>query len=365
MSKSKKNSKSDINVKILEHEKINDSYNNYLVLQLTGSDINYVIINTIRRVIMELVPTYAFDKANIDITKNTSIYNNDYMRLRLCHFPVIGIENPIETIQQSNILEYDANISTFDKKIEDINIIAEKEQADKLEKAQNFIIYINVKNTSSEVLNVTTAHQDLRYYYKTKPIPSPYIQPLLIIKLKPGEEFIGTLTSSLNIGLKFANYMPNAVCSYAEESEHSFRLNLESLKQLTEQDIIIRACMIIIIKLDNFLNIFTNKIKEYTSSKITDDFNLDNKLEIEQSTSETTTDSAIRNTSDDVLDRINEKGFEKVIGIGVPEIDFHFKPKRGEITLLTGIGNYGKSAFKKWYILTRILLFGEKIIIIL
>jgi hypothetical protein len=59
--------------------------------------------------------------------------------------------------------------------------------------------------------------------------------------------------------------------------------------------------------------------------------------------------------------QINEKGFEKVIGIGVPEIDFHFKPKRGEITLLTGIGNYGKSAFKKWYILTRILLFGEKV----
>ena len=66
----------------------------------------------------------------------------------------------------------------------------------------------------------------------------------------------------------------------------------------------------------------------------------------------------------DVKDRalgINEKGFEKVVGIGVPELDFLFKPKRGEITLLTGIGNYGKSAFKKWYILTRIILFGEKV----
>jgi DNA-directed RNA polymerase subunit L len=308
MPKSSKKTKSDIQIKILEQSKIDDSYNNYLILHFSGADINNVVINTLRRVIMELIPIYAFDKKDIDITKNTSIYNNDYMRLRLCHFPVISIENPIETIKQSANLEYEANISTFEKKIEDINIIADKEQSDKLEKAQNFIIYINVKNTSSEVLSVTTSHQDVRYYYKTKQISSPYIQPLLILKLKPGEEFISTLTSTLNIGLKYANYMPNAACSYAEESENSFRFNLESLKQLSELEIIIRACDIIIIKLKNFLIIFTQKIKEYSSQKIIDEFNLDNKSDVEQSESESTTDSAIRNTSDDVLEQHRVKG---------------------------------------------------------
>lgn len=58
---------------------------------------------------------------------------------------------------------------------------------------------------------------------------------------------------------------------------------------------------------------------------------------------------------------INENGFEKVVGIGIPELDFHFKVKRGEITLLSGIGNYGKSSFKKWFVLMRIILFGEKV----
>lgn len=58
---------------------------------------------------------------------------------------------------------------------------------------------------------------------------------------------------------------------------------------------------------------------------------------------------------------INERGFEKVNGIGCPEIDYLFKPKRGEPTLLTGIGNYGKSAWNKWYLLCRILLYGEKL----
>lgn len=62
---------------------------------------------------------------------------------------------------------------------------------------------------------------------------------------------------------------------------------------------------------------------------------------------------------DKALD-IYDNGYAKVVGIEVAEMDYHFKPKRGEITLLTGIGNYGKSSLKKWYQCMRILLYGEK-----
>lgn len=58
--------------------------------------------------------------------------------------------------------------------------------------------------------------------------------------------------------------------------------------------------------------------------------------------------------------KIFHEGYAKVEGIGVHDLDYHYKPKRGEITLLTGIGNYGKSAFKKWYQVMRILRHGEK-----
>jgi len=53
-------------------------------------------------------------------------------------------------------------------------------------------------------------------------------------------------------------------------------------------------------------------------------------------------------------------GFQSVKGINLPEIDNLWKPKRGELTGLTGIGNYGKSAFYKWYLLMRSLIYGEK-----
>jgi len=66
----------------------------------------------------------------------------------------------------------------------------------------------------------------------------------------------------------------------------------------------------------------------------------------------------------DVKDKallINQNGFDKVMGVGIKELDYIFKPKRGEITLLTGIGNYGKTAWQKSQLLSRIIMFGEKI----
>jgi len=57
---------------------------------------------------------------------------------------------------------------------------------------------------------------------------------------------------------------------------------------------------------------------------------------------------------------IYDTGYGFVSGIGVVELDNLFKMRRGEITLLTGIGNYGKSAFKKWYQVFRAVKFGEK-----
>lgn len=52
-------------------------------------------------------------------------------------------------------------------------------------------------------------------------------------------------------------------------------------------------------------------------------------------------------------------GYVKLKGIGC-ELDNYFKFKHGEITCLTGIGNYGKSSFLMWYILTRAVKYGEK-----
>ena len=53
-------------------------------------------------------------------------------------------------------------------------------------------------------------------------------------------------------------------------------------------------------------------------------------------------------------------GYEKVLSTCIPEFDTHFKFKKGELTLLTGIGNYGKSTLMKYLLLFQILN-GKKI----
>lgn len=57
---------------------------------------------------------------------------------------------------------------------------------------------------------------------------------------------------------------------------------------------------------------------------------------------------------------IYENGYEKVAGVGIDELDAHFKMKRQEIVLLSGIGNYGKTTFWLWFKLMRVIKYGEK-----
>ena len=68
-------------------------YSNFekLHIEFSGKDVNYVLLNTLRRIIIQHIPTYAFDK--IDFIKNTSIFNNDILRIRYHNFPIQNIEN--------------------------------------------------------------------------------------------------------------------------------------------------------------------------------------------------------------------------------------------------------------------------------
>lgn len=57
---------------------------------------------------------------------------------------------------------------------------------------------------------------------------------------------------------------------------------------------------------------------------------------------------------------IFNNGYANLKGLDIPDLDYYFKEKTGEVTCLTGIGNYGKSTWFKWRKLIRILKYGEK-----
>jgi twinkle protein len=70
--------------------------------------------------------------------------------------------------------------------------------------------------------------------------------------------------------------------------------------------------------------------------------------------------------AEEVMEQASEiylKGYQAAMPLGVPLLDKHFKRVKGELTIISGIGNYGKSSFMKWEMIFRIIKFGEKVAI--
>ena len=65
------------------------------------------------------------------------------------------------------------------------------------------------------------------------------------------------------------------------------------------------------------------------------------------------------------LDALNlfKNGYESVQSTGIIELDEYFKFKKGEVTVLTGYGNYGKSQYMKFLMMVQVLVYGKKICI--
>jgi DNA-directed RNA polymerase subunit L len=276
-------SKLDANIVIKKKQNsINGFNNNYVLFTINGKDINYIILNTLRRVILTLVPTFGFDPENIIIEKNTSVYNNDYMKLRLSSMPLINqsyepskmiIKNDSSILSKVLELEEEANSANFENK----NNLTKEEEDKKKENLKkildNLQINIDAKNDTSEIISITT--DSVKFTIDNKQIKSIYPNPILILKLKPeqsrlhikAEQFKATCISSLNIPLKNAMYL-SCLCSYEELDPNNFELKICSFRQISEEMIINHACKIMIMKLEKIKEKIINSIKEINNEQV-------------------------------------------------------------------------------------------------
>lgn len=278
---------SKLDAKIIIKKKqnsINGFNNNYVIFTINGKDINNIVLNTLRRIILTLVPTFAFDPENIIIEKNTSVYNNDYMRLRLSNLPIINqsykpnkmiIKNDYSILNTVLELEEEANTANYENKNNLTKEEEEKRKKNLKNILDNFQIVINAKNDTSEIISITTNSDSVKFIIDNKQIESIYPNPILFLKLKPqqsrlnikGEEFKATCLSSINIPLKNAIYQ-SCLCSYEEINANKFELKICSFRQISEEMIINYACKIIIMKLEKIKEKLINSIKKYDKEDI-------------------------------------------------------------------------------------------------
>jgi DNA-directed RNA polymerase subunit L len=276
-------SKLDANIVIKKKQNSTNGFNNnYVLFTINGKDINYIIVNTLRRVILTLVPTFAFDPENIIIEKNTSVYNNDYMKLRLSSMPLINpsyepnkmiIKNDSSILSKVLELEEEANTANYENK----NNLTKEEEEKKKENLKklldNLQINIDAKNDTSDIISITT--DSVKFTIDNTQIKSIYPKPILVLKLKPeqsrlhikGEQFKATCISSLNIPLKNAMYL-SCLCSYDEIDPNKFELKICSFRQISEEMIINHACKIIIMKLERIKEKIINAIKKHNNEQV-------------------------------------------------------------------------------------------------
>lgn len=186
----------DINVKLHEYIPANDIKYGRLSLVCDGKDCNNQLINAIGRTAVTRLPTYAFAKSLIEISKipsetgyHDSIpFNHDMMRDRLYNIPIFNVDPEIAILHE----KYWKNVDYKDKN----RLIHEKEK--------RIEAYIDAKNTASEedeesIKHVTT--NDMKIFIDGV-LSDLYSKeyPLLIISLKPKEAFKCSMKAVLGTG---------------------------------------------------------------------------------------------------------------------------------------------------------------------
>jgi hypothetical protein len=225
-----------LNIKEIEHKKP-DIYNqSKLTLEISGDDVNYSLINSLRIVCYGEIPTYGFETENINISKYNSVDHISKQKNFLSQLPILNLDHPVIYLEDKY---YKLNDKTNVKHPDDIIEVE---------------YYLNVSNNKSiEPLSVTT--DDIIPKINGKNVKLNFNTPLELAILKKNEEIEFSMKATLSIGI--LNSIFNASHTYYEQmDEKTFHLKIESQGQMDEYEIFKRACQILIFKFQNLKTFF-------------------------------------------------------------------------------------------------------------
>lgn len=250
-----------INVKLINKDE--DLGNSRLEFKLSGSNINYIVANTIRRLTLSCIPIYAFNEFKFD--KNTSVFHNNYLKLRLRNMPVWGIENTVDFIDmvKDTIINEEKDYN-YNEEEDDVDIEVNKQYDSSTLK--QLTMYVTAKNKTNEIITVTTA--DAKFYCEEKQINTPYKVAIPIVKLQTGQEIAFSAITQLGVEEKDTMFTSVCISVYKQVKEDEFDFVIESRGQITEKRIIEVALINIERKLKNFIKLMNEKKSEELVKKI-------------------------------------------------------------------------------------------------
>ena len=159
-------------MEIVEIENFIDDFNSsFLKLEISGKNISFPIVNAIRKVCINQIPTYAFHTDKINIVRNSSVFDNSTMKERLSQLPITKIKNEVKFLP----LKYYKDINFNDYKYER-----------HLNDTINIEYFIKAKNNGPEkLLNVNTNDLQININNEKINVNDKYSEknPILLIQL--------------------------------------------------------------------------------------------------------------------------------------------------------------------------------------
>jgi DNA-directed RNA polymerase subunit L len=240
-----------LTLKNVLHDKTKGS--SRLEFDITGKEVNYVIINTLRRMVLSDIAIYAYSE--FIFNKNNSIFHNNFIKNQIKNLPVWGIDNKIEFYEKLKVSNNEVN-----NEIEDLEDNVELSVDKKINSTslEQLTMYVDYNNKSNDIITITTEHA--KFYFAQKQISNPYPTPIQLVKLQPTQNITFTAVTSIGIEKENAIYSPVSICVYEEKKENEFKFIIESKGQITEKVILHRAIINLNKNIESILNQFIENL---------------------------------------------------------------------------------------------------------
>lgn len=209
----------------------------YSELVLNVSGLSCVYLNSIKRILYEYIPTYAFNQDNIIIEKSNTFLDNSRLRDRFQFLPIINLDPKIDYLDEKYY----------------VNLDFENEERPRHPQEKSINIVFKNYNNREEYKNVDT--NTIQYFINGKEEKSPYNRnyPILLCYLRNGEYIECVMKSSLGIGLMHPIYQPVYHTFYRENEKDNktYDLIVHSKGQVSESDLLKKMCRTAKIILEN------------------------------------------------------------------------------------------------------------------
>jgi DNA-directed RNA polymerase subunit L/DNA-directed RNA polymerase alpha subunit len=228
-----------------------------LEFDIIGKEVNYVLVNTLRRIVLSEIPIYAYTEFIFD--KNSSVFHNNFIKNQIRNLPVWGIDNKIEFYEKVKVSNNEV-INEIEDLEDNVELgVNKKVNSTSLEQ---LTMYVDYNNKSNNIFSVTT--EQAKFYFAQKQIPNPYPIPIQIVKLQHNQTINFTTVTSIGIEKENAIFSPVSICVYEEKKENEFKFIIESKAQITEKVILHRAIINLNKILESILNQFIEILDDNT-----------------------------------------------------------------------------------------------------